>query len=155
MSNKSQSKTIALNRRARFDYHIEETLEAGIVLKGSEVKSLRLGKCSLQDAYADYANDNLVLINCYIAGYDAATYLDHEERRPRKLLLHQRQIKKWGGAAKRDGMTIVPLAIYFNSRGIVKVELGLAKGKKLYDKRETIKEREWKREQGRQIRIRG
>jgi SsrA-binding protein len=148
--------SIALNRRARFDYHIEHTVEAGIILTGTEVKSLRAGKASIQDAFAGDRQGKLCLFNLYIAEYGkAGTHLQHETRRPRELLLHKREINKLMGAVARDGMTLIPLSLFFNKRGMVKVELALAKGKTQGDKRETIKQREWKREQGKLMRERG
>lgn len=150
--NKTQSQTLSTNRRARFDYHIEQTLEAGIVLTGSEVKSLRSGKSSIQEAYAAYDKGDLVLVNAYIAEYSKASIYNHEERRTRKLLVHKKEAKKWGGAVQKEGMTIVPISMYFNSRGKVKIELGLAQGKKNVDRRQTIKEREWQRDKARILR---
>lgn len=142
-------RTVAQNRRARYDYFIEETLEAGIVLQGSEVKSLRRGQVSLNEAYAGEQRGELFLFNAYIAPYAAAMTFGHEARRPRKLLLHTRQINKLTGAIQRAGMTLVPLAIYFSERGIAKVSLGLARGKRKVDIRETVKAREWQRQKSR------
>ena len=143
----------AQNRKARFNYSIEDTLEAGIVLTGTEVKSLRRGLASLQEAFAGDKNGELTLMNAYIAEYqEAGRHLQHEPRRPRKLLVHARQRDKWLGLIKREGMTLVPLSIYFNPRGIAKVKLGLAKGKEKADKREAIKQREWNRDKARILR---
>ncbi len=143
-------KEAAQNRKARHNYAVGETLEAGIMLTGTEVKSLRRGLANLTEAYAGPAKGELVLINAYIAEYaEAGRHLQHEPRRPRTLLLHKKQREKWLSAVKRDGMTIVPLSIYFNERGIAKVKLGLAKGKDKADRREDIKKRDWGREKAR------
>ncbi len=145
-------KIAAENRKARFNYEIVETFEAGITLGGTEVKSLRGGKSNIQDSYAaEYAGE-LFLYNAYIPEYLQANQFNHETRRPRKLLLHRRQIHKLMAAIARDGMTVVPLKIYFNDRGRAKVEIALARGKKLHDKRETEKARDWAREKGRLLR---
>lgn len=145
--------TVARNRRARHDYAIEEEFEAGIVLTGTEVKSLRNGTCSLSDAYAGPKDGEIWLFNVYIGEYSHAhKKQQHEPKRPRKLLLHKRERNKLLGAVKRDGMTLVPLSLYFNKRGILKLSIGLAKGKSTVDKRESIKERDWKRKQGRLMR---
>ncbi|WP_294330845.1 SsrA-binding protein SmpB [uncultured Sphingomonas sp.] len=148
-------KTVAENRRARFDYFIEQTYEAGLVLSGTEVKSLRFGEGSIAEAYAEIKNDAVWLVNANIPEFSHGNRFNHEPKRPRKLLLHERQINKLHGAVAREGMTLVPLSVYFNSKGRAKVELALAKGKKTHDKRETIKERDWKREQSRILRDRG
>ena len=145
----------AVNRRARFNYELGETFEAGIALKGSEVKSLREGRSSIGDAFAGERGGELWLYNAYIPEYLQANLFQHETRRPRKLLLHKREIGKLIGAVDREGMTIVPLKIYFNDRGRAKVELAVARGKKLYDKRETEKKRDWGRERGRLLRDKG
>jgi SsrA-binding protein len=142
---------IAQNRRARHEYFIEDTLEAGILLAGSEVKSLRSGQSNINDAYADADGDDIVLINAYIPEYKGANRFNHETRRPRKLLLHRRQINKLLGKLKKDGITLVPLSLYFNDKGRAKVELAVVKGKKLYDKRATEKEREWNRDKARAL----
>jgi SsrA-binding protein len=147
-------KQIAQNRRARFDYFIEETFEAGIVLTGTEVKSLREGHANIAESYATEKNGEIWLINSYIAEY-AAGRDNHEPRRARKLLLHKREIEKLTGGIQRQGMTMVPLALYFNARGIAKLRLGLARGKKLHDKRETTKQRDWAREKARLLRSKG
>lgn len=148
-------KLVAENRKARFNYAIEEKLEAGIALTGSEVKSLRTGKANIGDAYAAEDGGELYLINADIAAYRQAGRDNHEPKRIRKLLLHRREIDRLIGAIQREGMTVVPLRLFFNRRGIAKVELGLAKGKKLHDKRETEKRRDWERQKGRLMRERG
>lgn len=140
------------NRRARHDYFIDETFEVGMVLIGSEVKSLRAGKGSLGDAYAQERGGEIWLFNAYIPEYSAAGHFSHVPRRPRKLLLHRREIRRLIGAVKRDGVTLVPLKIYFNVRGVAKVDLGLARGKRKYDKRETEKTRDWVRQKARVMR---
>jgi len=140
---------VAQNRKARHDYFIEEIFEAGIVLEGTEVKSLREGKASIVDAHASETHGSLYLLNCYIPEYSKANRFNHFPRRPRKLLLHKREINKLLGKVKLKGYTIVPISIYFNNRNKAKIELGLAKGKAQHDKRATIKEREWEREKGR------
>jgi SsrA-binding protein len=145
-------KTIADNRKARFNYAIGETFEAGIALTGSEVKSMRSGKTSIAESYAAARDGELWLINANISEYKQAGRFTHEPKRPRKLLLHKRQINKLIGAVEREGMTVVPLKVYFNAKGRAKVELALAKGKKLHDKRETEKRRSWDRERGRLLR---
>ncbi len=148
-------KLIAENRRARFDYFLEETFEAGISLTGSEVKSLRLGKANIAESYASADGQEITLVNAYIPEYGPANRFNHEPRRPRKLLLHRKQIDKLLGAVRRDGRTIIPTRLYFNEKGMAKLELALAKGKSAPDKRATEAERDWKREQGRLMRDRG
>jgi SsrA-binding protein len=143
------------NRKARFNYEIIDTIEAGIALTGTEVKSLRGGKSTLGESYAGPKGEELFLFNAYIPEYLEANRFNHLPKRDRKLLLQRRQIDKWIGAVQRDGMTIIPLKIYFNDRGRAKVELGLGKGKKLHDKRETEKKRDWNREKGRLLRDKG
>ena len=150
-----KKKTVAENRRARFDYHIDETVEAGIMLTGTEVKSLRFGEGSIAEAYAEVRDSECWLVNSNVPEFSHGNRFNHEPKRPRKLLLHQREIDKLQGAVERKGMTLVPLSIYFNSRGRAKVELALARGKNAADKRHTIKERDWKREQQRIMRDRG
>ncbi len=151
-----ESKTVAQNRKARFNYFIEDTLEAGIVLTGTEVKSLRDGQASINESYADVKEGALYLLNAHIPEYTKAHgKLQHEVRRPRKLLLHKREADKLIGAVQRKGTTIVPLAIFFNKRGIAKVSLGIASGKKQFDKRETEKKRDWQREKSRIMREKG
>src|ERR1700743_841652 len=151
----TKGKLIADNRKPRFNYAIGETFEAGIVLTGSEVKSMRSGKTSIAESYATSRDGELWLLNPNIAEYKRAGRFNHEPKRPRKLLLHQRQINKLIGAVEREGMTVVPLKIYFNEKGRAKVEIALAKGKKLHDKRETEKNRDWSRERGRLLRDKG
>jgi len=143
------SKLIAENRRARFDYAIESDLEAGIMLTGSEVKSLRTGQSNIADSYASVEGGELWLINGYIAAYKQAGVFGHEERRRRKLLVSKRELARLWHAVGREGMTIVPLAMYFNARGRVKLKLGVAKGKKLADKRQTEAKRDWDRQKAR------
>jgi SsrA-binding protein len=150
-----RGKLVAENRKARFNYEISDTLEAGIALSGSEVKSLRSGKANIADAYASDEGGELYLLNAHIAEYSQAGRANHEPTRPRKLLLHRKEIGKLAGAIQREGMTVVPLKLYFNQRGIAKVLLGLAKGKKLHDKRDTEKRRDWYRQKGRLMREKG
>ena len=148
-------RVVADNRKARFHYAIGETFEAGIALTGSEVKSLRAGKATIAESYADARGGEIWLINSNIPEYLQAARFNHLPKRPRKLLLHARQINKLAGAVEREGMTIVPLKLYFNERGRAKVELALARGKKLHDKRETEKKRDWGREKARLMRDKG
>ena len=148
-------KVVADNRRARFNYEIGETFEAGIALTGTEVKALRQGRATIAESYADSRGGELWLLNANIPEYLQGGRFNHAPKRPRKLLLHQRQIHKLAGAVDREGMTIVPLKLYFNERGRAKVELALARGKKLHDKRETLKKRTWERERGRLMRLKG
>jgi SsrA-binding protein len=150
-----KTKIVAENRRARFEYFIEATYEAGIALTGTEVKSLRFGEGSIAESYAEIRDEQAWLVNANIPEFSHGNRFNHEPKRPRKLLLHEREINKLHGAVAREGMTLVPLTVYFNSRGRAKVELALAKGKKDHDKRDTIRERDWKREQGRILRDRG
>jgi SsrA-binding protein len=150
-----KKKVVAENRRARFDYAIEDKYEAGIALTGTEVKSLRFGEGSIAESYAEVKDEQVWLINANIPEFSHGNRFNHEPKRPRKLLLHQREISKLHGAVARQGMTLVPLSIYFNSRGRAKVELALARGRKAPDKREYQKERDWKKEQGRLLRERG
>ena len=150
-----KTKVVAENRRARFDYAIEQVFEAGIALTGTEVKSLRFGEGSIAESYADVTEGEVWLINSNVPEFSHGNRFNHEPRRPRKLLLHEREINKLHGAVAREGMTLVPLSVYFNSRGRAKVELALAKGRKAHDKREAIKEREWKRDAARIMRDRG
>jgi len=146
---------VADNRRARFDYEITDTLEAGIELVGTEVKSLREGKATISESYAGEKGGELWLYNAYIPEYLQANRFNHETRRPRKLLVHRREIAKLAAATQREGMTLVPLKLYFNDRGRAKLELAVASGKKLHDKRETEKKRDWGREKARLLRDRG
>jgi SsrA-binding protein len=148
-------KIAAQNRRARYDYAISETVEAGLVLTGSEVKSLRAGKGNINEAYAGSREGELYLLNAHISEYTQARDGGHEPLRPRKLLLKKREVAKLLGAVQREGMTLVPLKIYFNDRGIAKAELGLGKGRKAHDRREHIKERDWKRQKSRLMRQAG
>lgn len=148
----SEPANIAVNRKARHDYFIEETLEAGIVLTGSEVKSLRDGRCNLKDSFARIARGEAFVTNIHISPYDPAHRDNHEPTRSRKLLLHRQEIDRLEGKLNQKGLTLVPLRIYFNARGRAKIELGLGRGKKHYDKRQTIKEREAKRETARALR---
>jgi SsrA-binding protein len=153
---RDSGKLVAENRKVRFNYAIEDKLEAGLVLTGSEVKSLRSGRANISEAYAsDEGRGELYLINAHIAEYAQSGRNTHEPTRPRKLLLHKHELDRLMGAIQRQGMTVVPLKLYFNARGIAKVELGLAKGKKLHDKRETEKKRDWDRQKGRLMRQKG
>ncbi|MCB1507659.1 MAG: SsrA-binding protein SmpB [Hyphomicrobiaceae bacterium] len=145
----------AENRKARHDYEIMETFEAGIALTGTEVKSLREGKATITESHAGEMGGEFYLFNAYLPEYLQANRFNHETRRPRKLLLHRRQINRLIGAIQRDGMTVVPLKIYFNDRGRAKVELALARGRKAHDKRQAIKAREWSRDKARLMRERG
>jgi len=147
------SNLIAVNRKAYHDYHIQESFEAGIVLKGSEIKSIRAGKVNLSDAYAKPENGELWLYNSHIASYDAASYNTHEPIRPRKLLLHRKEIDILAGKVMQKGLTLVPLKLYIK-HGLAKVELGVAKGKKVYDKREAIARRDAEREIDRALKLR-
>lgn len=142
----------AQNRKAYHNFHIDEKHEAGIVLAGTEVKSLRAGRASIGDAYASEHDGELWLINAYIPEYEGGNRYNHETRRPRKLLMKKKELAKLFGAIQRKGMTLVPLSIYFNKRGMAKVEIGVARGKKDYDKRATEKDRDWKREKERLMR---
>lgn len=149
-------KYVSLNRRARHDYFITSTVEAGIILSGTEVKSLRTGQASIQESFASPKDGAIYLINAYIPEYkQAGVHLQHETRRPRQLLLHKREIDKMLGAVKKEGVTLVPLGIYFNKRGIAKIEIALAKGKQQHDKRDAIKQREWNRDKARIMKERG
>jgi SsrA-binding protein len=146
---------VAENRKARHAFEIQEVFEAGIALAGSEVKSLRQGKSNIAESYASEKAGEIYLINAYIPAYTEANRFNHEERRPRKLLLHRREIAKLIGAVRRDGMTLVPLKVYFNDRGRAKMELALARGRKLHDKREAEKSRDWDRQKARLLRNKG
>jgi SsrA-binding protein len=148
-------RVIADNRKARFNYEIGEVFEVGIALTGSEVKSLRQGKASIGESYADARGGEIWLVNANIPEYLQAGRFNHLPKRPRRLLLHKRQINKLSGAVEREGMTLVPLKLYFNEKGRAKIELALARGKKLYDKRQTEKKRSWERERGRLLRAKG
>src|SRR5688572_6094923 len=142
-------KPAAINRRARFDYALGQTYDAGIVLTGTEIKALRGGKATIGESYATEKDGELWLINAYVPEYLEANRFNHETRRPRKLLLHKREIARLANAVTREGMTIVPLKIYFDDKGWAKIEIALGKGKKLHDKRETEKQRDWGREKSR------
>ena len=148
-------KLIAENRRARFDYFLEETFEAGLVLTGSEVKSLRNGRANIAESYASVEGDEVVLINADITPFAQANRFNHEPRRHRKLLLHRKQLDKLIGAVTREGRTIIPTKLYWNDKGLAKLEIALAKGKKLHDKREATAERDWARDKARLLRDRG
>ena len=148
-------KLIAENRRARYDYFLEETFEAGLKLTGSEVKSLREGRANIAESYASVEGDELALINAYIPEYKPANRFNHEPRRSRKLLMHRKEINRLMGAIQREGRTLIPTKLYWNEDGRAKLELALAKGKKLHDKREASAERDWKRDQARLMRDRG
>jgi SsrA-binding protein len=148
-------KIIAENRRARYDYAIESDLECGIMLLGSEVKSMRLGQTNIAESYATLTDGELWLVNSYVAPYAAAKTWGHEERRRRKLLASKKELSKLWQATARKGMTLVPLVIYFNHRGIVKIKIGVAKGKKNRDKRATEKSRDWQRQKARLLRQNG
>ena len=150
-----KKKVVAENRRARFDYAIEQVFEAGIALQGTEVKSLRFGEGTIAESYAEVTGGEVWLFNANIPEFSHGNRFNHEPKRPRKLLLNWREINKLHAGVMRQGMTLVPLSVYFNSRGRAKVELALAKGKKAHDKRESIKERDWKRDKQRLMKDRG
>ena len=150
-----KSKTIAENRRARFDYFLEDNTEAGLVLTGTEIKALRDGRANIAESYAAVEGREIVLINADIPPYKQANRFNHEPRRPRKLLLHRKQIDRLIGAVQRDGQTIIPLRLYLNEDGKAKLEIALAKGKKLHDKREASAERDWQRDKARLLRDKG
>ena len=149
------TKIIADNRKARYAYAIDDTLEAGIVLTGSEVKSLRSGKSTIAESYAHAKDGEIFLVNAYIPEYTQASRFNHEPKRTRKLLLHKREVAKLAAATQREGMTLIPLKMYFNAKGTAKLQLGIAKGKKLHDKRETEKQRDWQRDKARLMRNKG
>ncbi|QSF53229.1 SsrA-binding protein SmpB [Brevundimonas fontaquae] len=151
----SKFKVIAENRRARFDYFLEDNIEAGIQLLGTEIKALRDGRANIAESYAAVEGREIVLINADIPPYKQANRFNHEPRRPRKLLLHRKQIDKLMGAVQRDGQTIIPLKLYLNDAGKAKLEIALAKGKKLHDKREASAERDWQRDKARLMRDKG
>jgi len=154
-SNVAVHRVAAHNRKARHNYEIEDTLEAGLVLLGSEVKALREGRANIAESYAKPENGEIWLINAHIPEYQEAGQFNHEPRRPRKLLLKRREASKLIGATDRDGMTLIPLKLYFNIRGVAKLEIGLGRGKKHYDKRETQKKRDWDRQKARLMREKG
>ncbi len=148
-------KVVADNRKARYNFSIEDTFEAGIMLHGTEVKSLRTGKANIAESYASHEGGELFLINAYIPEYSGGNRFNHEPRRPRKLLMKKREIGKLMGSVQKDGLTLIPLKLYFNKRGLAKLELALAKGKKVHDKRETEKKRDWNRQKARLMREKG
>ncbi len=150
--NKGRNKLVGRNRRARYDYKIVEEIECGIMLAGSEVKSLRHGEANIAESYATVENAELWLVNCYIASYEKVSTFKHEERRRRKMLVNKRELAKLGSETQRKGMTLVALALYFNDKGIVKLKIGLAKGKRLPDKRRDEKKRDWERDKARLLR---
>ena len=152
---RSKGEAVARNRKARYDYRIEETFEAGLALQGTEVKALRAGEASIKESYAEVRDGQVWQINANIPEYSHGNRLNHEPRRPRKLLLHRRQIDRLLGAVQRDGATLVPLKLYFNERGIAKLQIGLAHGKRKQDKRESEKKRDWERQRGRLMRAKG
>ncbi|MBB3808101.1 SsrA-binding protein SmpB [Pseudochelatococcus contaminans] len=152
---KNAHRIVADNRKARFNYEIVDTIEAGISLTGTEVKSLRTGKATISEAYAGPSGEEFFLFNAHIPEYLQANRFNHEPRRPRRLLMHKRQISRLIGATQREGFTVVPLKLYFNDRGRAKVEIGLARGKQLHDKRETEKKRTWDRDRARIMREKG
>jgi len=152
---RTSDRFVAQNRKARHNYMIEETLEVGIILTGPEVKSLRLGRCSMNESYATERGDELYLFNMHIAEYAAAGHEDQQPMRPRKLLVRRREMDRLLAAVKRDGMTLVPLSLYFNNRGIAKLSLGVAKGKRQADKRASEKARDWQRQKERLVRDKG
>jgi SsrA-binding protein len=149
------NKVVADNRKARYAYSIDDTLEAGIMLTGSEVKSLRTGKATISESYAYAKDGELFLVNAYIPEYLGANRFNHEPKRSRKVLVHKREATKLAAAIQREGMTLIPLKLYFNRKGIAKLELGIAKGKKLHDKRATEKSRDWARDKARLMRAKG
>ncbi|NEX92912.1 SsrA-binding protein SmpB [Caulobacter sp. 17J65-9] len=151
----SGQKLIAENRRARFDYFLEDSIEAGLALTGTEVKSLRTGRANIAESYAAVEGREIALVNADIPPYGHANRFNHEPRRPRRLLLHRKQIDKLIGAVQREGRTIIPIRLYWNEKGIAKLELALAKGKKLHDKREASAERDWARDKARLMREKG
>jgi SsrA-binding protein len=150
-----KAKVVADNRRAYYEYFVEEKFEAGIELRGTEVKALRVGEGSIAESYATVEDEEVFLVNASIPQYDKGGYTNHEPRRRRRLLLKKREISKMMGAVQRQGLTLIPLSIYFNPAGKAKVELALARGKKAHDKRETIKQRDWNREKQRLLRNHG
>jgi len=152
----STDKTVAENKRARFDYHLEDKFEAGIILVGTEVKTLRHGQCMIAESHIGPKDGELYLLNAHIPEYQQASQqLQHDPKRPRKLLLKKREVDKLMGAVSREGYTIVPTKIYFDKKGLAKIEIALAKGKQTKDKRETIKQRDWNRQKSRILRDRG
>lgn len=150
-----KAKVVADNRRAYYEYFVEEKFEAGIELRGTEVKSLRVGEGSIAESYALVEDEQVYLVNSNIPQYAKGSWMNHEPRRKRRLLMKKREIAKLHGAITRQGLTLVPLSLYFNARGKAKIELALARGKKTHDKREAIKQRDWKRDQQRLLRNHG
>jgi SsrA-binding protein len=150
-----EKKVVADNRKARFSYAIDDTIEAGIMLMGSEVKALRSGKATIAESYAHAKDGEIWLVNAYIPEYTMANRFNHEPKRMRKLLVRKTEARKLSAAVQREGMTLIPLRVYFNPKGIAKIELGIAKGKKLHDKRETEKKRDWARDKARLMRAKG
>jgi SsrA-binding protein len=150
-----KAKVAAENRKARHEYFLDDVYEAGIMLTGTEVKSLRAGLATIAESYAEVTPEGAYLVNATIPEWSHGNRFNHEPKRPRKLLLHAREIARLHGAVAREGMTLVPLSIYFNERGRAKVELALARGKKLHDKRATERDRDWAREKARLMRDRG
>lgn len=150
-----KQRVVAENRRARFDYSIEDKFEAGLALQGTEVKALRAGQATIAESYAEVRDGEVWLVNANIPEYSHGNRQNHEPKRPRKLLLHTREINRLFGAVERKGMTLVPLSIYFNKQGRAKVELALAKGKQAHDKRQSVKDRDWKRDKARLMREKG
>ena len=150
-----ERRVVADNRKARHAYAIESTLETGLALMGSEVKALRSGRATIAESYAQAKDGEIFLINSYIPEYAMANRFNHEPRRPRKVLVHKKEGRRLAAAVQREGMTLIPLRVYFNVKGVAKLELGVARGKKLHDKRETLKKRDWGRERGRLLRARG
>jgi SsrA-binding protein len=150
-----EKKVVADNRKARFSYAIDDTIEAGIMLMGSEVKALRSGKATIAESYAHAKDGEIWLVNAYIPEYTMANRFNHEPKRMRKLLVRKTEARKLSAAVQREGMTLVPLKVYFNPKGIAKIELGIAMGKKLHDKRETEKKRDWQRDKARLMRAKG
>jgi SsrA-binding protein len=150
-----ERKVVADNRKARHAYAIESTLEAGIQLMGSEVKALRSGKATIGESYATAKDGEIFLVNAYIPEYKMANRFNHEPKRARKVLVHKAEARKLAAAVQREGMTLIPLRLYFTPKGIAKLELGIAKGKKLHDKRETEKQRDWQRDKARLMRAKG
>lgn len=155
MPREGSRKVVANNKKAFHDYFVEDRFEAGLVLSGTEVKSLREGRATIGEAHAGEMQGELYLFNAYIPEFHGGNRYNHEVRRPRKLLLRRREAEKLSGAARRDGMTLVPLSLYFTERGWAKVEIGVAKGKKLHDKRASIKDRDWQRDKERIMRHNG
>jgi SsrA-binding protein len=150
-----ERRVVADNRKARHAYAIESTLEAGLALMGSEVKALRGGRATIAESYAQAKDGEIFLINSYIPEYAMANRFNHEPRRPRKVLVHKKEVRKLSAAVQREGMTLIPLRVYFTPKGVAKIELGIARGKKLHDKRESEKSRDWERSKARLLRARG